>query len=68
MIGTNAKTVSTDATLNGNGTSGSPLSVAAPGLTAVTTDTTLSGAGTAGSPLSVADPSAGGSKMERVDV
>jgi hypothetical protein len=56
MIGTNAKTVSTDATLTGNGTSGSPLSVAAPGLASVTTDTTLTGAGTVGSPLSVAAP------------
>lgn len=67
MIGTNAKTVSTDATLTGNGTSGSPLSVVAPGLSAVSTDTTLTGSGTVGSPLSVVDSSAGGSKLERVD-
>jgi len=45
--------VSTDATLSGDGTSGDPLSVAAPYLETVSTDATLSGDGTAGSPLSV---------------
>lgn len=45
--------VSTDATLSGDGTSGDPLSVAAPYLETVSTDATLTGDGTVASPLSV---------------
>lgn len=49
------ETVSTNSDFNGDGTSGSPLSLANNYLQNVNTDATLTGDGTSGSPLSVVD-------------